>query len=423
MKTEMKSKTLAAKAKPAATKKAAAAKTTTKPAVKAKASAARATRATKATKAAAKTATKASTKTDASTASAKHSPARAKDRPVIKGASAGVKRINMALQGGGAHGAFGWGVMDKLLEDGRLEIEGLSGTSAGSMNAVVYAYGKLRGNDGAREALHNFWKAISDAGQKYAPPKNPFLDAFKMEKNPINDVMKAMFSLVSPYQMNPMNYNPLRDVLEAQVDFDELERSQLTKLFICATNVRTGKVRIFHTPEVTSKVVLASACLPQIFQAVEINGEHYWDGGFMGNPVLYPLFYYTESRDVVILHINPIERPGPPTSSGDIANRVNEITFNSSLIKELRSVYFVQQLLDQGKIKEEYRDDFKYVLIHSVRADSAMSDLSAGSKLSSEWGFLTMLRDRGRALATQWIDHHFDDIGVRSTVDLKREFL
>lgn len=400
--------------------------------IKAKAAAARtkpaATRKTTATK---KAAAKPAAKAKASTgngAAAKSADARlaaklAKDHPVVKGASAGVKRINMALQGGGAHGAFGWGVMDKLLEDGRLEIEGLSGTSAGSMNAVVYAYGKLKGNDGAREALHNFWKAISDAGQKYAPPKNPFLAAFNMEKNPINDVMKAMFSLVSPYQINPMNYNPLRDVLEAQVDFEELERSQATKLFICATNVRTGKVKIFHTPEVTSKVVLASACLPQIFQAVEINGEHYWDGGFMGNPVLYPLFYYTESRDVVILHINPIERPGPPTSSGDIANRVNEITFNSSLIKELRSVYFVQQLLDQGKIKDEFRKDFKYVLIHSVRADSAMSDLSAGSKLSSDWGFLTMLRDRGRALATQWIDHHFDDIGVRSTVDLKREFL
>ncbi len=412
----MNAKTVAAKSKPAASKNVA---------VKAKASAARAaaTPAKKPAKASSAKSRRAKpTSTRATTAKAPPTT-QAKDNPVIIGASAGVKRVNMALQGGGAHGAFGWGVMDKILEDGRLEIEGLSGTSAGSMNAVVYAYGKLRGNDGAREALHNFWKGISDAGQKFAPPKMPWGNAFKMEKNPASDVMKAMFSLISPYQMNPMNVNPLRDVLEQQVDFEALERSQLTKLFICATNVRTGKVRIFHTPEVTSKVVLASACLPQLFQAVEINGEHYWDGGFMGNPVLYPLFYYTDSRDVIILHINPIERPGPPTSSGDISNRVNEITFNSSLIKELRSVYFVQQLLDQGKIKEEYRHEFKYVLIHSVRADSAMSDLSAGSKMSSEWDFLTMLRDRGRALATQWIDHHYHDIGVRSTVDLKKEFL
>ncbi len=333
------------------------------------------------------------------------------------------KRINMALQGGGAHGAFGWGVMDKFLEDGRVEIEGLSGTSAGSMNAVVYAYGKLKGNDGARQALHDFWKAISDAGQKFAVKKMPWDLGTIQKENPLQDMMKSMMSILSPYQMNPMNYNPLRDVLEQQVDFEELERSQLTKLFICATNVRTGKVKIFHTPEVTANVVLASACLPQVFQAVEINGEHYWDGGYMGNPVLYPLFYYTESRDVVILHINPIERPGPPTTSADIANRLNEITFNSSLIKELRSVYFVQKLLDDGWIKDEHRDKLKYVLIHSVRADNAMSDLSSASKMSSDWAFLTMLRDRGRALATEWLEHNFDQLGVRSTVDLKREFL
>ena len=334
------------------------------------------------------------------------------------------KRINMALQGGGAHGAFGWGVMDKFLEDGRVEIEGLSGTSAGSMNAVVYAYGKLKGNDGAREALHNFWKAISDAGQRFAPPKLPWDIMPHQKENPIQDLMKSMMAMFSPYQTNPMNFNPLRDVLTQQVDFEELEQNQgTTKLFICATNVRTGKVKIFHTHEITADVCLASACLPQLFQAVEIKGEHYWDGGYMGNPVLYPLFYYTESRDVVILHINPIERPGPPKTAADIANRLNEITFNASLIKELRSVYFVQKLLDDGWIKEEHREKLKYVLIHSVRADNAMSDLSSASKLNSEWKFLTMLRDRGRALAEEWLEHNFEHLGVRSTVNLKREFL
>ena len=338
---------------------------------------------------------------------------------------AGVKKkINFALQGGGSHGAFGWGVIDKFLEDGRIEIEGISGTSAGSMNAVVYAYGILKGNDGAREALYNFWKAISDAGQRFAPPKMPWdTGGGHHKENPFAGIIKSMMSSLSPYQLNPMNYNPLREVLESQVDFEALERSQLTKLFICATNVRTGKVRIFHTPEVTAKTVLASACLPQVFQAVEIDGEHYWDGGYMGNPVLYPLFYYTETRDVVILHINPIERPGPPTTSADIANRLNEITFNSSLIKEMRSVYFVQKLLDDGWIKDEHRDKLKYVLIHSVRADNAMSDLSSASKMNSEWKFLTMLRDRGRALAGEWLTHNFAHLGVRSTVDLKKEFL
>ncbi len=333
------------------------------------------------------------------------------------------KRINLALQGGGAHGAFGWGVMDKFLEDGRVEIEGISGTSAGSMNAVVYAYGKLRGDDSARQALHNFWKAVSDAGQRFAIPRMPW-DLGGHKDNPLQDLMKSMMSVISPYQLNPLNYNPLREVLEKHVDFEELERSQgTTKLFICATNVRTGKVKIFHTPEVTADAVLASACLPQVFQAVEIDNEHYWDGGYMGNPVLYPLFYYTQSRDVVILHINPIERSGPPKSAADIANRLNEITFNSSLIKEMRAVYFVQKLLDDGWIKDEFRDKLKYVLIHSVRADNALSDLSASSKMSSDWKFLTMLRDRGRALAGEWLEHNYAHLGVRSTVDLKKEFL
>jgi len=331
------------------------------------------------------------------------------------------KSINLALQGGGAHGAFGWGVMDRFLEDGRVEIEGLSGTSAGSMNAVVYAYGRLKGHDGAREALHDFWKDISDTGQRYSMPNMPWGAG---PDNPLGDLMRSFVGALSPYQLNPLNWNPLRQVLERHVDFEELEQSGgVTKLFICATNVRSGKVKIFHTAEVTAEAVLASACLPQIFQAVEIDGDHYWDGGYMGNPVLYPLFYHTESRDVVILHINPIERDELPKSASDIANRINEITFNSSLIKELRAVCFVQKLLEDGWIKDEFRSKLKYVLIHSVRADSALADLSASSKFSSDWRFLTMLRDRGRAMAAEWLDKNYIHVGVRSTVDLKREFL
>lgn len=353
-------------------------------------------------------------------------PKKEKSKAVVA-LSKRVKRVNLALQGGGAHGAFAWGVIDKFLEDGRIEIEGLSGTSAGSMNAVVYAYGALKGRDNARQALHDYWKAISEAGQKYSfvkrTPWEQMFGGWNMEKSAASEGFKLLTNTFSPYQLNPLNFNPLREVLEAHVDFKALDSSRSTKLFLSATNVRTGKVKVFHTHEITADVVLASACLPFLFQAVEIEGEHYWDGGYMGNPVLYPLFYHTDSRDVVILHINPIERPGPPTLSGEIANRVNEITFNSSLIKELRSVYFVQQLLDQGKIKEEFRDEFKYVLIHSIRADSALSDLSVSSKFTSDWEFLSMLHDRGYACASEWIERHFDDLGVRSTVDLKREFL
>jgi NTE family protein len=344
-----------------------------------------------------------------------------------QGPAKGKKSINLALQGGGAHGAFAWGVIDKFLEDGRIEIEGVSGTSAGSMNAVVFAYGMLRGPEGARQALHDFWKAISEAGARYSPvkqmPWEKMMHGFNLDQSWASEMFKMVTHSFSPYQLNPMNFNPLREVLEAQVDFDELDRSQQTKLFLSATNVRTGKVRVFNTNEITADVVLASACLPYLFQAVEIAGEYYWDGGYMGNPVLYPLFYHTDSRDVVIVHINPIERPGPPTMSNDIFNRINEITFNSSLIKELRSVFFVQKLIDQGWIKDEFKEQLKYVLIHSIRADNALSDLSVSSKFANDWGFLTMLRDRGRAYASSWLDNHFHDLGVRSSVDLKKEFL
>jgi len=336
-------------------------------------------------------------------------------------------KLNLALQGGGAHGAFAWGVIDKFLEDGRIDIEGVSGTSAGSMNAVVYAYGRLRGPDGARQALHDFWKAVSEAGQRYSPvkqmPWEKLMHGWNLDHSWASEMFKLVTHTFSPYQLNPMNFNPLREVLEANVDFDELDRSRETKLFLSATNVRTGKVRVFNTHEITADVVLASACLPYLFQAVEIGGEHYWDGGYMGNPVLYPLFYHTDSRDVVIVHINPIERPGPPTMSNEIFNRINEITFNSSLIKELRAVFFVQKLIDQGWIKDEFKDKLKYVLIHSIRADNALSDLSVSSKFANDWDFLTMLRDRGRASATAWLENHFDDIGERSSVDLRKEFL
>jgi NTE family protein len=341
--------------------------------------------------------------------------------------SKSTKSIGLALQGGGAHGAFAWGVLDRLLEDGRIDVEGLSGTSAGSMNAVVFAYGLINGRDAAREALHNFWKSISEAGQMYSPlkqtPWERLMFGHKLEHSLANHWFKMVTHTFSPYQLNPMNFNPLRDVLESCVDFDELERRSRVKLWLCATNVGTGRARVFETKEITSKVVLASACLPYLFQAVEIDGEHYWDGGFMGNPVLYPLIYGTQTRDIVIVHINPVERPGPPTMSEDIFNRINEISFNTSLIKELRAIYFVQKLMDDGWIKDEYKEKLKYVLMHSIRSDQAMSDLSVTTKFSSDWEFLTMLRDRGRSYATHWLEENYQHLNVRSSVDLKKEFL
>lgn len=338
------------------------------------------------------------------------------------------KTINVALQGGGAHGAFAWGALDKLLEDGRVAIEGISGTSAGSMNAAVLAYGLAKGGpEDARRRLHDFWRAISNAGRFCGSvrhlPWAAIWSAWNPGFSPSFEWFSALTRYFSPYQLNPFDLNPLRDALSSLVDFDELRRCRATKLFLSATNVRSGKVRVFTTKEITSDVVMASACLPDLFKAVEIAGEHYWDGGYMGNPCLFPLIYHTTCRDIVILHINPIMRPNLPMVASDIFNRVNEITFNSSLLRELRAIAFVQNMIDRGWIKDEYRARFKRVLLHSIRADDALRDLSVASKFSCDWGFLCMLRDRGRAETTRWLAKSYDAIGERSSIDLGAEFL
>jgi len=322
-----------------------------------------------------------------------------------------VKRINLALQGGGSHGAFAWGIIDAFLEDGRVEIEGISGTSAGSVNAVVFAYGyMLNGPQGARDMMRAFWKRLSDSRAGFATP-----ESFKM--------FKMMTGSVSPYQWNPLNWNPFRKTLEETVDFDALRKSKDIKLFLAATNVETGKVRIFTNEEITSDVVMASSCLPFLFQAVEIEGQHYWDGGYMGNPVLYPLFYHTDARDVIILHINPIYRPGVPRTAPEIENRLNELTFNSALIKEFRAIAFVTKMLEDGWLKPEFAGKLKNVLLHSLRADKALKDQGVASKFNTDWRFLEDLRDRGRKEGHEWLDAHFKDLGKQSSVDLRAEFL
>jgi NTE family protein len=341
------------------------------------------------------------------------------------------KTINLALQGGGAHGAFAWGVLDALLEDGRIDVDGLCGTSAGAMNAVVFAYGKMMGDrDGAREALHDFWRRISRAGEVFSPVRPvPTLPGFeKLLDSQIGVstshwMFESFTRLFSPYQFNPLNFNPLKDVLEAVVDFERLKLCDCTNLFLAATNVRSGKVKVFRNAEVSADAVLASACLPFLFQAVEIEGESYWDGGYMGNPVLYPLFYHTRPSDIVIVHINPIFRERVPTTPVEIANRVNEISFNSSLLREMRAVEFASRMVEEGWLKPEFRDRIRRMLVHSVRCDATTAELSVSSKLSPDWKFLTSLRDRGRAIAQNWLEHHYDDLGQRSTVDIRREFL
>ncbi len=322
-----------------------------------------------------------------------------------------TRTINLALQGGGAHGAFAWGVLDKLLEDGRIAIEGISATSAGAMNATVLAYGFAEGGpEGARKALAAFWRRIAHAAG--VSPLQQYL--FGMDFAPFVQAFDVFVRLFSPYQFNPLNFNVLRRVLEQSVDFERLRRSSSIKLFLSATNVRTGKVRVFKNAEITPDAVLASACLPTVFQAVEIDGEAYWDGGYMGNPAIFPLIYECSSRDVVVVHINPIARPDVPITAPEILNRINEISFNSSLMREMRAIAFVTRLIDEGKVTD---GAMRRMLIHAIAADDVMQGLGANSKLNADWEFLTHLKEVGQAKTAAWLDSHFGDLSVQSSVD------
>ena len=335
----------------------------------------------------------------------------------------GEKKVNLALQGGGSHGAFTWGVLDFLLEDGRLDIEAISGCSAGAMNAVCYAEGYLEGGrEGAREKLNEFWHSISDDGTIGGLNRMVFEKVFtgiKYEDSPAFLFLDLMTHYLGPYDFNPMDINPLRDHLVKMIEFDKVRACEQIKLFISATNVHTGKIKVFERKELTADHILASACLPFLFKAVEIDGEPYWDGGYMGNPALYPLFYNTTTQDVVIIQINPVERHETPKTARDIQNRLNEITFNGTLLREFRAIEFVNRLIEDGKLNEgEYRKAF----IHRIDGGTQLAGYSASSKLNSAWGFLTQLRDLGRACGKLFLDAHYDDIGVRGTLDLRQSF-
>lgn len=338
-------------------------------------------------------------------------------------ASKNRKRVNLALQGGGSHGAFTWGVLDRILEDGRLEIAAISGTSAGAMNAVALADGYTAGGaDGAREKLEGFWRAMSD-GAKNSPIKRAPIDVmmgnWSLDHSIGFHMMDAMSRMFSPYQMNPMNMNPLKDVLESCVNFECVQSCNSIDLFISATNVESGKVKVFDSRLLTSDMVMASACLPNVFQSVMIDGVPYWDGGYMGNPSLFPFHANSDTADIIVVQINPIERKGAPTTPQEIQNRLNEISFNSSLLKELRSIDFVARLIEEGKLDEaEYRRE----RIHIIENQDVLKELGASSKMNAEWAFLTHLRDLGRETAERWLDTHFDSVGEKSTVDLRAMF-
>jgi NTE family protein len=338
-----------------------------------------------------------------------------------------TKPVNLALQGGGAHGAFVWGVLDQFLEDGRLTIESISATSAGAMNAVVLAYGMvLGGPQAARDKLAEFWREVAALARLVGLASWP-LDGWARvcglppDYYPSYLTFHAATQIVPPYLMNPLGLNPLRDILLKVVDFAGLnEAPQGMRLFLNATNVRTGKITVFATPAITVDTVLASACLPPYFQAIEIDGEHYWDGGYMGNPAIFPLIYQQASSDVVVVHVNPIHRPALPHSAAEVSDRINEISFNSSLMREMRAVAFVTRLIDDGALDATR---YKRMLVHWVGNDEVMARLGTATKFYPDWDLLCRLHREGRETAKQWLDASFDDVGRRSTVDLAKMFL
>ncbi|AGK58313.1 patatin [Hyphomicrobium denitrificans 1NES1] len=328
-----------------------------------------------------------------------------------------VVLIDLALQGGGSHGAFTWGVLDRLLEEPGLKIEAISGTSAGAMNAAVLADGWTAGGaEGARAALNNYWRRVSQAAA-FSPlqrsPLDIIMGRWALDTSPAYVAMDLMSRVLSPYDLNPLGLNPLRAILDECIDFARLPNSPI-KLFVTATNVRTGRGRIFRNAQITADVLLASACLPTLFQAIEIDGEPYWDGGYAGNPTITPLVRESDANDTILVQINPRERAETPRTANDILNRLNEISFNSPLMKELRMIAVLRQVADPGN-GEGAR--WARMRMHRILTDM-LAHLGASSKLNAEWAFVSMLKEQGRKSANEFLTAHSNDIGVRSTADL-----
>jgi len=337
-----------------------------------------------------------------------------------------TKRINLALQGGGAHGAFTWGVLEQILSDERLSVEGISGTSAGAMNAVMLADGLCHGGrEEAQKRLADFWRSVSSTGNLPALQRavmERILSFTPLEGSPVQAWFDTLSRYFSPYDVNPLNINPLRDLIERFVDFERLRANTDLRLFVSATNVQTGRVRIFPRDRITVDAVMASACLPLLFRAVEIDGVPYWDGGYLGNPVIFPFFRTTATEDVLVVQINPLFRQSTPMSSSEIVNRINEITFNSSLIGEYRAIDFVARLIDQGKLpRGTGPGEYRRINVHRIVLDRFGTHFDSFSKLSTDYDFFDMLHINGKRAARRFLDEHFDDIGVKSTVDLRAE--
>lgn len=334
------------------------------------------------------------------------------------------KNVGIALQGGGAHGAFTWGVLDRLLEEEAIVAEAMCGTSAGALNAVTCAYGlHLGGPAKAKELLEQLWRKVALTGNYLFKPGifDKVYGNGDIYNSPGYMMFNAVSQVLSPYNFNPLNYNPLRDILNDLVDFNELKLYNKKKLFICATNVKTNRAKIFSNQDITVDSVLASACLPLLFQAVEIDGQYYWDGGYMGNPPIFPIIENTSLKDIVLVKINSININSVPTSARDIADRVNEISFNSSLINEMKLIHYRNELLRNGVLKTDNKTN-REIYVHTISGYEALSQLKHSSKMNTSWEFLLELKAKGRVIAEKWLHTDYPEVGVKSTFDVEEHF-
>ena len=337
------------------------------------------------------------------------------------------RAVSLALQGGGSHGAFQWGVLDRLLEDDRLDIRAVTAASAGAMNAAALITGLEKGGAGAaRGQLDLLWREVNQSGGRNVFGDSSIWSA-ALTPGWLKDTglwrsAETVALSMSPYQFNPFNLNPLKRVLDTAIDFEAVRASSI-KLFVSATAVRKGRSRVFRTEEITDQVLLASGCLPHLFQAVEIEGEPYWDGGYLANPALWPLFYADTPDDVLLLPLNPFVRDEAPRAAGEIMDRLNEIVFNGPLVAELRAVAFVQDMIAEGRLKATGEDRYRRILMHAIEPGPWLGELSLGSKFDTEWTFLNRLKGLGREAAEQWLEDCFEAVGERSSVDIAARFL
>lgn len=335
------------------------------------------------------------------------------------------KKVGIALQGGGSHGAFSWGVLDRLLEDGRFEIEGLTGTSAGGMNAVAVVQGLMRGGpQAAREELKLFWQRISEVG-KNSPlnnrgPVDKVLGNYTMYNSPGYIVFDYLSRIFSPYELNPMHIDPLKEVILQSFDFEALRQFKGCKLYLCATHVYTGKLRVFTLDELKPECLQATACLPTLNSAVMVDNEYYWDGGFIGNPVFFPLIYDCETTDIIYIQLNPTVREHLPTSAREIADRLNEISNNATVVREMRAISFITDLIDTGMLDDK---KIKRMNMHLIEDPETFQALGWSSKLNTEWEFFTYLFERGRDAADAWIKKNYDKIGKETTAPMEANYI